>query len=76
MTTKINGEAAEWPEDVWAKWRKAMDGLPELPTLSANYYTPRPYVDEWNRGRDTSGFVYTIVKDGHPTVCTVQLAHA
>jgi len=64
MTTTINGQPADWPGDVWAKWYTvANEADPKLTTedvSTANYFTPRPYVDEYNRGSREEGFVYTV----------------
>jgi hypothetical protein len=64
MRTTINGQDAEWSEEIRAKWHTFADAAdPKLMrgvVLSANYYTPRPYVDEYNRGSGEEGFVYSI----------------
>jgi hypothetical protein len=64
METAINGKAAEWTDEIRAKWEAATQDAPppfdaQL-VLSANYFTPRPYVDEYNRGSQDEGFVYTM----------------
>ena len=65
MNTQINGRPASWPEDVLVKWRARWiatgDERQYEGTVSyCNYYTPRPYVDEYNRGSRKEGFVYVI----------------
>lgn len=69
LETQINSQPAEWTEEIWKLWytyvdhadRKMYDriGVPH----QANYFTPRPYVDEYNRGSKTRGFVYTIGRE-------------
>ena len=36
--------------------------------LSINWFTPRPYIDEWNVGSREEGFVYTAQKGLYPEV--------
>ncbi len=60
IAMNVNGKPAAWTPEIIAKWNGVVDGRPEGRVISANYYTPRPYVDEWNRGSSTEGFVYTI----------------
>ena len=52
----------EWPGRVLEAVCKlqavvAEDGVG--PLKSVNYFTPRPYVDVWNRGSRDTGLVYT-----------------
>lgn len=64
--TSINGKPAEWNAEIrelWALVVAAHFDKETRPTVSANYYTPRPYVDEYNRGSDRSGFVYVVGRD-------------
>jgi len=62
MTTTINSQPADWPPEVWAKWHTfaehADPKLTDDPVRGANYFTPRPYVDEYNTGSRDEGFVY------------------
>jgi hypothetical protein len=64
MITKINGQPADWSEEIWRWWYTVADTAdPKLTTsevYDANYFTPRPYVDEYNRGSRECGFVYTV----------------
>lgn len=64
MTTSINGTPADWPPEVWTKWHTAADCAdPKFyvgEVTTANYFTPRPYVDQYNRGDRKEGFTYTI----------------
>ena len=60
--TMIRGQLAEWTEDILAKWRERVAPLfKEGETCSdANYFTPRPWRNEYDRGSDKEGFVYTV----------------
>ena len=60
MITKINGKVRIWPNTVAALWAATENGRPGGVVLEANYYTPRPYRNEYDRGSMESGFVYTI----------------
>jgi len=65
MITSINGQLSTWPQDIldkWiAEWTKTGDKRKYLTTVSrCNYFTPRPYVDEYNRGDTKEGFVYVV----------------
>ena len=61
MITSIRGKEAEWPREVWDLWESLADGRPDGKVWRANYYTPRPYVDEYNRGSTAHGFTYIIL---------------
>lgn len=54
----INGKPAEWTPAIQAKWDsfEKPDGI----VTHANWYTARPYVDEYNTGSTKEGFVYTV----------------
>jgi hypothetical protein len=75
MDTTINSLPCAWPPEVWAKWEAEMaaratdHGGQTVTVESANYFTPRPYVDAYNRGSDTEGFIYTIVVGSDRRVC-------
>ena len=66
MQTSINGQPAPWTAEIWELWYtyvdradpKAYDVLGR-PT-SANYFTPRPYRNIWDRGDRKEGFTYTV----------------
>jgi hypothetical protein len=62
MQTSVSGEPSAWTADIWRKWNAvtAEPTMPEGKVTSANYFTPRPYVNEYDRGSDKEGFVYTI----------------
>lgn len=72
MNTSIRGQPDEWPEEVWKLWQEKVAPLfKEGETCSsANYFTPRPYRNEYDRGSKEEGFVYTIYPGPH--VCFVE----
>lgn len=78
MVTSINGKPADWAEEIYKLWYTVAEGAdPKMFSFDrverANYYTPRPAVDEYNRGSEYEGFTYTIIgDDGYPHVWQVQ----
>lgn len=59
--TSINGKPAAWSPEILALWQAKLAGKDwSRPVTHANYFTPRPAVDEYNRGSDREGFVYTL----------------
>ena len=78
--TSINAKPSVWSGDIWRKWRQVARGIngawakigkgPAVVT-HANYYTPRPYMNEYDRGSKAEGFIYTInfrhIFDAHIT---------
>lgn len=68
LTTLINGQPAEWTREIWQLWyTHALDIDPKYQTgqvTRANYFTPRPAVDEYNRGSNKAGFTYTVMDAG------------
>lgn len=62
--TQINGKDAEWSALLWMLWYTFADATDpkwkDVTVSSANYYTPRPYVDEYNRGNNKAGFTYIL----------------
>lgn len=65
MITFINGKPSTWSVEILDKWitewKKTGDHRPYNGTVSTcNYFTPRPYVDDYNLGDTKKGFVYTI----------------
>lgn len=80
MNTQINGKVAPWTPEIQAKWEASAKGRPEGRITQANYFTPRPYVDEYNAGSSVEGFTYTIYgmrRDGsespYPEVVQVKI---
>ena len=78
MITSINGKPADWTPEIWQLWHtlaekadpKAFDFAK---VERANYYTPRPYVDQYNRGSEYEGFTYVVVgTDGYKHVWQSQ----
>jgi hypothetical protein len=64
LTTTINGQPAEWTAEIWQRWHTFADEADpkwrDVTVSTANYFTPRPYVDEYNRGSHKAGFVYVL----------------
>jgi len=63
VKTQVNGVDAPWDEATWSKWHevsKKWPGVDRMSVTQANYFTPHPYVDEWDRGDTKEGFVYTL----------------
>lgn len=65
MKTSINGEEAPWTDAIQAKWDEAMmnatgDHLDFAVATSANYFTPRPWRNEYDRGSREEGFTYVV----------------
>lgn len=62
MMTSINGRPADWTPEIWAKWHTYIDlADPKFvaqPPKNANYFTPRPYQDEYCRGDKKEGFTF------------------
>jgi hypothetical protein len=62
METSINGKAADWTPAIWKRWYTVADEADpkwiDVPVFRANYFTPRPAVDEYNRGSREEGFVF------------------
>ena len=66
MLTQIRGRQSEWTDDIWKEWNtRVQPRLDEREVTArwANYYTPRPAVDEYNRGSDHYGFTYTVGRE-------------
>jgi len=75
MKRQINGVDAPWPTEVIEKWLAVMKspGAPKENPVQANYFTPRPYVDQYNRGSSAEGFVYTFYRGGEAKVVQVNI---
>lgn len=69
MVRMINGEPANWSGEIFAKWVSTIEDFrsknPEVrgEVTSVNYFSPRPYVDQYDRGSKTEGFMFTIGRD-------------
>lgn len=62
--TNGRGEFVHWPAEVYALWTTMIldhltDDERQVPITRANYFTPRPYVDQYNRGSDKYGFTWS-----------------
>lgn len=63
MITTVNARATPWPEVIWQKWescRPMNDNGTPAPVTYSNYFTPRPYMNEYDRGSKEEGFVYIL----------------
>ena len=62
MKTTINGKPDIWSPRIRALWDNnvAPKFLPHTTCESANYFTPRPAVDEWNKASNVEGFTYIV----------------
>lgn len=70
--TMINAKPAEWDEFIWELWEQTAKRFRDNEAcLNSNYFTTRPYVDQWNSGSSEYGFTYTAQKanDPYPVVC-------
>jgi hypothetical protein len=80
MQTTVNGKETDWTPEIWQKWYTFADMAD--PKLSrgtvrhANYFTPRPYRNEYDRGSGEEGFVFTLTIPDRvlPTVWQVVIA--
>lgn len=59
MRKTINGQPAEWTPEIEAAWLSV--GVPHA--ASSNWFTARPYQDQYSRGSEREGFVYTARKE-------------
>ena len=53
---------ADWPLGVQQQLKRLQDAIETagLELISVNYFTPRPYQDEYERGSKEAGFVYSL----------------
>lgn len=72
MKTTMNGKPAVWPLEVHLKFQEHINHQMKADEriINANFFTPRPAVDEYNRGSRNSGFVFTV--NPGLRVCIVQ----
>jgi hypothetical protein len=61
MNTSVNGKDAVWPEQVQKLWDTLTD-FPKGKLVTANWFTARPWIDEYNRGSEHEGFVFTVLQ--------------
>lgn len=71
MKTTINGKQATWSKAIKELWFEVSTGIDKF-VVTANWFTARPYVDEYNRGSEHEGFVYTTLEGYTHHVYTVQ----
>lgn len=66
FVTLVQGQEAPWDEEIAAKWAAvvASDGFPEGRVTRVNYFRPRPYRNEYDRGSKDEGFTYTVGRWG------------
>lgn len=59
--TSVNGTRTTWAPDTWEMYAHVAGELkgPHR-VIAADYFTPRPYVDEFNPGRTFAGFTLTV----------------
>lgn len=62
-----NIQGVPWDARIQSLWdEKIVPLFAEGETCShANYFAPRPYVDEYNRGSNREGFTYTVQPGNH-----------
>ena len=59
----VNGNPdADWSKSVWELWFQNISPLFKNgdSCSTANYYTPRPYRNTYDRGSDKEGFTYVV----------------
>lgn len=75
MITSINGNEHPWPPEIEQLWHTHVDQAdPKFLNTTitrANYFTPRPYVDEYNQGSNKAGFTYVVHTTGSAGVDSV-----
>lgn len=74
IETSINGKREEWSDRIWSKWDSVANERWGGEVISANYFTPRPYRNEYDRGSEEEGFTYTMRTHNHGIqVCQVKI---
>lgn len=73
MKTSVRGTPSAWSNEVWLLWEKRVLPLLEAEgsrCSAANYFTPRPWRNEYDRGSATEGFccVLHLREGGEPRV--------
>jgi len=62
-TTTISGEAGDWDDEIWNVWNENV--VPKFEEgqscLSANFFRPRRYQDEFSPGTTELGFTYVVM---------------
>lgn len=62
--TSINGKPAEWEPWLWIYWEQCTPIAYPGTITQVNYFTPRPYRHEYDRGSSKEGFTYVIEHGG------------
>lgn len=71
MKTLVQGKEEKWTPEIHAKWKKAMSIFPDRDDVSeSNYFTPRPYNNEYDTGSKEEGFTYVLKRN----VCQVIIS--
>jgi len=60
MRKTINAKPAEWSPAITDRW-DSFD-KPDGKIVTANWYTARPYQDEYSTGSEVEGFCFTVLK--------------
>lgn len=61
MKTLINGREKKWTLEIEEAWvTTGEENRPEGEVIYANYFTPRPYRNEYDRGSTERGFTYIL----------------
>lgn len=60
--TSVNGIPGPWGPMHRALWAIANEGSQNLRVVAANFFSSRPYQDEYDRGSNRIGFTYTAQK--------------
>lgn len=62
----VNGEDKDWSFDAWDLWNEHVSpGFKQGEWCStANYYTPKPWRNEYDRGSDKEGFTFVVQPGG------------
>jgi len=67
MITKINGKLADWTDEIRSEWANRVGVKLEKDewVSDANFFDPKPYKDQYNRGSDRAGFTYVLQPGNH-----------
>ena len=72
MKTTFNANAASWLPEVQALWDARVNPDADTVITNANFFTARPWRNEYDRGSTREGFVFTVLEDGCHHVCQAQ----
>ena len=72
MRTSVNAKPCNWEADIHRKWDAASnpdaEELDGAVIVSSNYFTPRPWRNEYDRGCGDEGFCFVTSRRGVYTV--------